>query len=284
MQQHVPRIIGYYQTFDANLNFVKLAAAGLTHVHLSSVHFGVEDDGQPYIHLNNLAPEHPNFDLVWAQMSDFKRCGGIVMIMIGGAGGGYSTLLDPKYRDVCFALLVEFLSSKKELIDGVDYDVEETVDLDVLVDFHKALRAKIPALRLSFAPLAGSLQSDDPGMGGFSYKSLLPRLSITYFNGQFYADYGPEAFSRAVKNGYGPNKIVMGCLAGQENATKATVAKTARQFPNIGGVFVWEIGQATPSPLEWVAQMRTALQEAVEAFHEGGAPSLVAFLPSCAFV
>ena len=277
------RLVGYYQSFNPQLDFSQLFSAGLTHVHLASVHFGVEDDGQPYIHLNDLAPSHSNFDFVWAQMAEFKRCGGTVMLMIGGAGGGYETLLNPKYGDVCRALLLELLITKKAILDGVDYDIEEPVDVNALLRVHGAMRAARPDLHLSFAPLGSSLQSDEPGMGGFSYKPLLDEVDVNYFNGQFYGDYGREAFGEAVENGYPASKVVMGCLAGQENATTDAVRATCKAFPLMGGVFVWEIGQTTPNPPEWVATMHTVLQEAGQTGEKGRPPAIIidAQLPLC---
>ena len=145
-------------------------------------------------------------------MADFKTCGGKVVLMIGGAGGGYETLLNPQYSDVCLSLLLELLTSKKALIDGVDFDVEQPVDIDKLLRVVRAVQVARPGILLTFAPLASSLQNDSPGMGGFSYKPLL-QLGVAYFNGQFYGDWGRAAFRSAVNNGYPADRVVMGCLA-----------------------------------------------------------------------
>ena len=67
-----PRLIGYYQSFDRNLNFAQ-RGVGLTHVHLASIHFGVEPDGEPYIHLNNLAPIHGALTLCGSKWPTSKR-------------------------------------------------------------------------------------------------------------------------------------------------------------------------------------------------------------------
>lgn len=269
-----PRLIGYYQSFDRNLNFAQLRSVGLTHVHLASIHFGVEPDGEPYIHLNNLAPIHESFDFVWKQMADFKTCGGKVVLMIGGAGGGYETLLNSQYSDVCLSLLLELLTSKKALIDGVDFDVEQLVNIDKLLRVVRAVQMARPGILLTFAPLASSLQNDSPGMGGFSYKPLL-QLGVTYFNGQFYGDWGKAAFRSAVDNGYPADRVVMGCLANQPNATPEAARSTVEGFPQFGGVFIWEIGQALPSPVEWVATMHRALQNTAQFRH----PALTTGVP-----
>ena len=262
------RLIAYYQTFDPKLDFAQLFSAGLSHVHLASIHFGIENDGQAYIHLNDLAPTHPDFDFVWKQMSEFKQCGGTVMLMVGGAGDGYTPFLSVRDGPVCRALLSELLDAKKDVVDGIDYDVEQIVDLDALVSAHKAISATRPNLMLSFAPLASSLQSDTPGMGGFVYKDVMRKFDVNYFNGQFYGGFGVDAFRQAVNNGYPPTVIVMGCVAGQENATADNVSKTVSEYSSMGGVFVWEIGQALPDPVQWVQLMNQALQQPPESGDE----------------
>lgn len=268
------RLIGYYQTFDPQLDFSQLFSAGLSHVHLASIHFGIEDDGQAYIHLNDLAPTHPHFDYVWKQMAEFKQCGGTVMLMIGGAGDGYTPLISSRNGQVCQALLIELLDAKKDVVDGIDYDVEQIVDLAALVSAHKTISAARPNLMLSFAPLASSLQSDTPGMGGFVYKDAMRQFDVNYFNGQFYGSFGVDAFRQAVDNGYPPTMIVMGCLAGQENATADNVSDTVREYSSMGGIFVWEIGQALPTPMQWVLRMRQALQQPPKSSDKCIAPSV----------
>lgn len=44
----------------------------VTHIHLSSIHFGKEDDGQPYIHLNNYYSENSKFDKVWKDLQNVQ--------------------------------------------------------------------------------------------------------------------------------------------------------------------------------------------------------------------
>ncbi len=267
------RVIGYYQTFNNNVNFSQLCAAGLTAVHLASLHFGLEPDGQPYMHLNNLYPLDPALDFVWDQMGAVKASGGKVMLMIGGAGGGYSTFLDPHYTSACTALLLNLLNVKRDTVDGVDLDVEEPVNLDALLSVVSVLRSQPRQLAISFAPIASSLQSDAPGLGGFSYGAIRDLGCVAYFNGQFYGAWGEGPYSEVVSNGYVPQTIVMGASAGQANATLAELAATIRAFPDMGGVYIWEIGAAEPTPLEWVRGVSNALKQGLEALDERKAPA-----------
>ena len=56
------RIIYYYQTFIP-LSLVLFANPYVTHIHLSSIHFGVNNDNIPYIHLNDYPPNNSNLML-----------------------------------------------------------------------------------------------------------------------------------------------------------------------------------------------------------------------------
>ena len=50
------KIIYYYQTFTGLTDILKGDSINVTHIHLSSIHFGSNDDGSPYIHLNDNNP------------------------------------------------------------------------------------------------------------------------------------------------------------------------------------------------------------------------------------
>ena len=58
------RIIYYYQTFNG-LTSILNKNTSVTHIHLSAIHFGNNQDGSPYIHLNNYPPNDKKFDSVW---------------------------------------------------------------------------------------------------------------------------------------------------------------------------------------------------------------------------
>ena len=65
------RIIYYYQTFIP-LSLVLFANPYVTHIHLSSIHFGVNNDNIPYIHLNDYPPNNSKFDVVWEDLHPWK--------------------------------------------------------------------------------------------------------------------------------------------------------------------------------------------------------------------
>lgn len=236
-----------------------------THVHLAALHFGVEADGQPYMHLNDRYPTDPAFDAVWADLQAFREQGGHVVLMIGGAGGGFAALF--AHYDECYPMLRELLQAKSDTISGVDLDVEEPVALAQLVQLAADLSADFPALFFTAAPMAADLQTDAPGMGGFCYKDLEAALAavnvyIAYYNGQFYdGNYTVDAYKSAVANGYEADRIVMGQLAPQDMTLVLPVLRelSALYQTSFGGVFTWEYCNAIPTPTDWAYAMAATI-------------------------
>ena len=86
-----PKVLFYYQTFTT-LKPILYKNPDVTHIHLSSIHFGLDTDNNPYIHLNNDSPYNYTFDNVWQELEDADKLGIKIKLMIGGAGGGYASL------------------------------------------------------------------------------------------------------------------------------------------------------------------------------------------------
>ena len=255
-----PRVIVYYQTFTS-LKPILLTQSPVTHIHLSSIHFGLDKNNQPYIHLNDDSPYNYTFNNVWNELEQATQNGIKVKVMVGGAGGGYASLFSN--FDTYYAMLADLLRNKP-FISGVDLDIEEPVSLENVKLLIRRLKEDFGNLiTLSMAPIQSSLEADEPGMGGFVYKDLIQSPEgklIDYFNVQFYSDYSCDAFDRIVANGYLPEMIVMGAMAG--TPTSAEVTKTVQKYKkNFGGVFVWEYCFAKPSPLEWAKNMNTIISK-----------------------
>ena len=120
------RIIYYYQTF-CGLDKILVKNTPVTHIHLSSVHFGLDDNLQQYIHLNNDSPYDSKFDSVWRDIEKADKLGIKIILMIGGAGGGYSSLFSN--FDIYYDLLYRLIKDKP-FIKGIDLDIEETVKIE----------------------------------------------------------------------------------------------------------------------------------------------------------
>jgi hypothetical protein len=250
------RVIFYYQTFSG-LSAIIDEKPLVTHIHLSSIHFGAEEDGQPYIHLNNLHPDNAVFDSVWKELDLITTLGVKVMLMIGGAGGGYSSLFD---NYIAGYQLLKQLLHEHSCIVGIDLDIEEPVSLDDVKKLINDIKRDFPHFMISMAPVQSSLQSDTPGMGGFVYKALYTSeegASIDYFNGQFYDDFSTSAYQQVIDNGYPAEKVVMGSMTGQGSAS--VISELSKKYPSFGGVFSWEYS-ITPSPYDWASTMSRLMQ------------------------
>ena len=87
----VNRIIYYYQTLTSLIPILQ-EPINVTHIHLSSIHFGKNPDNSPYIHLNDYNPNDSRFNQVWDQLQLADEKGIRIVLMIGGAGGAFQDL------------------------------------------------------------------------------------------------------------------------------------------------------------------------------------------------
>ena len=257
------KVIMYYQTFCGLDKLLEKNPMPITHLHLSSIHFGVNPDNSPYIHLNDYPPNNNIFDNVWEDTLELHNRGVKIVLMIGGAGGAFTYLFKdfPKYYTILRNVITEYY-----WIDGVDLDVEEIVDL-------KDLKMLINALTIDFgidfiismAPVGFAMEGDSPGYGGFVYKELYNSnegLRINYFNCQCYFDFSASTYNAIISNDYPASKIVMGMISSQfnkNNFNKAlnSVKSLKKTYPDFGGVFDWEYLDAPPDqddPSEWAVQ------------------------------
>ena len=234
-----PKIIYYYQTF-VGLRDILYEGSPVTHIHLSSIHFGMNNNGEPYIHLNNNEPTDKLFDDVWKDLEKASSMGIKIVLMIGGAGGAYSKLFNN--FSVYYPLLCDLLN-KKHIISGVDLDIEEGVELENVKMLINNIKTDYKNYTISMAPVQYTLQNDVPGMGGFVYKDLLESSVgkyIDYFNGQFYSSYTCDAYMNCIKNGYNRDMIVMGMCGSDNIKNDCEELKKIVSSGNIGGVFIWE--------------------------------------------
>lgn len=241
------KIVYYYQTFIGLEDLLNNKCITVTHINLSAIHFGKNQDGSNYIHLNDNNPFNLCYDKLWSEIEEAsKYCK--IYLMIGGAGSAYNTLFSD--FDSYYNLLKDLLE-KKNFIKGVDLDIEENVNLNDIKMFMRKMKTDFPYMEFSMAPLASSLINDVPGMGGFVYKELYESEEgklIEHFNVQSYSDYSLEIFDNIVKNGYVPNKIVLGTISSQDiNSIITEVEKIFSKYNlKFGGIFNWEYFDSPP--------------------------------------
>ena len=247
------RIIYYYQTF-CGLDKILVKNTPVTHIHLSSIHFGVDNKLQQYIHLNDDSPYDSKFDSVWSEIEKAEKLGIKIILMIGGAGGGYASLFEnfPIYYNLLYSLI-----KNKPCIKGIDLDIEEITKIE---DVKKLINALVKDFGkdfiISMAPIESSLQEDGNGMGGFCYKTLLKSNEgkyINYFNTQFYGSYSLDAYDEVIKNGYDSKMIVMGSM--NPNVFDVVTQVHNKYGDTFGGVYLWEYMFAKPDGYSWAKQI-----------------------------
>ena len=245
------RIIYYYQTLCGLDNLLELKRCPVTHIHVASIHFGLENY-KPYIHLNDNPPDSPIFDDVWRETRLLAERGVSIRLMVGGAGGAFIELFNN--FDEYYTLLHDTIEIRP-WISGIDLDVEEGTDIYNIVMLVNRIRADFGEdFAISFAPISSALEEDISGLGGFCYKELERLIGdkIDYYAGQFYANFTIGSYCRAIENGYNPSKVVLGMISGQFNSANFvccldTIIELCEKYKNFGGVFVWEYKDAPPS-------------------------------------
>ena len=255
MSNH-PRIMYYYQTFNG-LDKILNKESSVTHINLSSIHFGIDVDSNKYIHLNDYEPTNKIFDKVWEQLNVAKQLGIKIILMIGGAGGAFGDLFsDFNYY---YSLLLNLLN-EKSVITGIDLDIEESSSLDNVKMLIKKIKNDFPHFEISLAPVQYALQNDSPGMGGFIYKDLYKSDEgklIDYFNGQFYSDFSSDSYDQVIENGYPSDKIVIGMISSQDftNVKKELGKIFSKYKDKFGGVFIWEYFDGPDNWSEDIAEL-----------------------------
>jgi hypothetical protein len=257
------KVIYYYQTF-VGLNQLLTHIEDVDVIIVSSIHFGKTND-KPYIYLNDNEPYDPLFNNLWLQTEKASVQGCKIMLMMGGAGGAYHELFSD--FDTYYPLLKQLII-EKSWIRGIDLDIEEGVKLsNVQMLIRRLVKDFGCNFTITMAPVSSSLQNDGGSMGGFDYKILYQSEEgkyIHWFNTQCYDSYSRDTYDSIIKNGYPPEKIVMGMESGQfddktfKDALQ-NIKEIKKEYPNIGGVYDWEYLNAPPDskdPSQWAKLMK----------------------------
>lgn len=252
----------YYQTF-INVDQLVTHTEDIDVMIISSIHFDKTRDNKPGIFLNDNNPYEVIFNAMWSQMDQLYNKGVDIHLMIGGAGGAYDVLFSDFNS---YYPLLQKLLKQKSFISGVDLDIEEGVDYNNVIMLVRKLKEDFPHYKITFAPVASSLQTDGGSMGGFSYKKLYNEIGdkIDWFNTQCYNSFSYETYDSIIKNGYPPEKVVMGMISGEFttdnfNQVLEVIKKIKKTYPTMSGVYDWEYINAPPNkedPSEWCRQMK----------------------------
>ena len=169
------RIIYYYQTLIGLKDIINSNIVP-THIILSAFHFGIDSSNNPYIHLNNYKPDNKMYNSVWNELEILSKRGVKIMIMLGGAGGAYTSMFSN--YECYYDKLYKFLQSKP-FIQGIDLDIEEEVSLDNVKKLIKRIDTDFNKdFIITMAPIGGALTSDYPGLGGFYIKNYIKQKKV----------------------------------------------------------------------------------------------------------
>lgn len=258
------KIIFYYQTFSSLKPLVDLKLNNV-YVYISSLHFGKDEIGNHYLHLNDSIPE--SLTELWEDVELAHLAGINILVMLGGAGGAYTDLFNNFQYN--YILLYNFLK-KYPFIKGIDLDVEEYTDLDNIKMLINKLHTDFGnEFIITMAPVESSMSSDSPGMGGFIYKNLYLSESgklINWFNVQCYYLFTEDVYKSIIDNGYPEEKITFGMLG--DNFTPDTfreaakeIEKTIEKYPMMNGVCLWEYGDTNIKPITWAETIDNILNK-----------------------
>ena len=241
------KIIYYYQTF-CGLDDILNKTNVVTHIHLSSIHFGINNN-EKYIHLNDNNPNSEIYDDLWKQIKIAQELNIKIVLMVGGAGGAYNQLFGD--FDTYYSMLKKLIIDKN--LDGVDLDIEENVNINNVIMLINKLKSDFNEdFIISMAPIQSSLEYDNEGMGGFVYKELYNKVGdkIDYFNVQFYFDYSLDAYEKILSNNYPIEKIIMGSISSLDFENVKNVLKSIKsKYDNFAGVYNWEYFDSPPNKL-----------------------------------
>ena len=176
---------------------------------------------------------------------------------------------------------------QKYKLDGIDLDIEETVDINVPLRLINALyRDMGPDFIITMVPLASALSKEDgQNLSGFSYFELdalatapgSDRKLISWYNGMFYGGFarGPPFYQHVISAGWAPERVVMTVLDcandGQPNGfvhievLQDTIRDLKIMYRGFGGMAGWEYYDAGQSdrddmqPWTWVRMVGDAL-------------------------
>ena len=260
------RIIYYYQTFTGLKKILEQNPICVTHIIVSSIHFGY-DNTKPYIHLNDNDLSSDVFTNLWSDLKIAHNLGIKIMIMLGETGRAYNVLFSN--YNIFYNMLKDFIKSKP-FISGIDLNIEESIHIKYIQclinqidkDFGKNFC-------ISMSLLSSSLIYNNICISGFSYKDLYNTIEgkrINWFNGQFYGNYTFNSFNKVINNNYPKMKVVMGMLAKDLNSNEFNnivneIKKIILKHKIFGGVYIWEYFDSpnTDNPAAWAKLMRNLI-------------------------
>jgi hypothetical protein len=169
-------------------------------------------------------------------------------------------------------------------LDGFDFDVEEDVSQDALVQLAQQLDSDLGTdFIITGAPVASAMSGggnldnvDWASLDAAATSSNRPNGKLfNWYNTQFYDGWGDASstgsYDSIISAGWDASRIVLGVLtSGGEGSgyddlstLSSTISSLKSSYSNFGGISGWEYGGAGSSdsddPNQWVAAISAAL-------------------------
>ncbi|KAK6347206.1 hypothetical protein TWF696_007280 [Orbilia brochopaga] len=275
-----------FATYDGKeLNFTDFVVGKASQIILAAWH--INEGG--IIHLNDAPPNDTRYDYVWPQIKELQEQNIKVSILLGGAARGSYWALAKDFEKY-YQQLREII--QRYSFDGIDLDVEEVVDINVILRLLRRLNFDFgPKFILTMAPVASDMFPKEyaVGLSGFSYHDLDSMAFawnkpggklIDWFNVQFYNGWGvanEEWYNYICQvGGWDSKRICMGVLNNPRNGGSGWIplsqlVQTIKNLQvtyggNMGGGIGWEYfnagrdpGDGPIEPREWVGAISDAL-------------------------
>lgn len=278
-----PRVVCYFQTYYQDDQYVSLLPlvthpCGVSHVILAALHVNNDPSN---LTLNDDLPDHPKYTELWDEVLVLQDSGIKVMVMLGGAAKGTFARLDyhPGQNEILASTFESYYGPlhtmiRQHSLDGVDLDVEEEMSLPGIIHLIDRLRSDFGReFIITLAPVATALMVGRRHLSGFDYRLLESARGqlIDWYNVQFYCGWGTventAAYDEIVRNGWQPDRVVMGMLTNPKHAesgfvslpwTAPVLSLLVEKYPMFGGVMGWEYWHALPQeeePWMWPLSM-----------------------------
>ncbi len=161
--------------------------------------------------------------------------------------------------DIYYKILCDFINIKKNIIKGIDLDIENCATMENTKKFINDFKKDFPDLLLVLSTIGYSMcvkdidtiYKDEKEWSYTLFNKTHEGTLIDYYNCNFNEDnLTMDSLKDIIDNGFNIEKIVMGCNSEyfQDYDNYYELRCIAKKYPNIGGTFIKYFND---SPYKW---------------------------------
>ncbi len=161
--------------------------------------------------------------------------------------------------DTCYKILFDFINTKKNIIKGLDLDIENCATMENTKKFINDFKKDFPDLLLVLSTIGYSMcvkdintkYKDEKEWSYTLFNKTSEGNKIDYYNCNFNEDdLTMDSLEDMIDNGFNLEKIVMGCDSKyfQDYDNYYELRCITKKYPNIGGTFIKYFND---SPYKW---------------------------------